>query len=73
VAHLLVGDPDPGWLAFADRRAGGELEPPPLVGGQRRLLVRVVLVAVRQAPERDRELARRGDDRLAVPGALIRW
>jgi hypothetical protein len=39
------------------------------LGGQRRLLVGVVLAAVEQAPEQDSELAGGGDDRLAVPAA----
>ena len=57
----------PGGLALADRRAGGDLEAAKLLGGQRALLVGVVLPAGEHAPERDRELARGGDDRPAVP------
>src|SRR5215211_169578 len=68
-AQLLVGDPDAGWLALADGGAGDELEPPQLLGGQRRLLVGVVLAAGEHAPEQHRELACGGDDRLAVPAA----
>ena len=69
LAHPLVGDPDAGRLALARRRAGGDLEPAQLLGGQRRLLVGVVLAAGEQAPEQARELARGRDDRLAVPAA----
>jgi hypothetical protein len=44
-------------------RAGGELEAPHLLGGQRRLGKGVVLAAGQQAPEQAGELARCGDDR----------
>ena len=62
----------PVRLALQRRGAGGDLEQPQLLGGQRRLLVGVVLAAGEQAPEQDRELARGRDDRLAVAAAGAR-
>ena len=56
VAQMPVG------LPFA-WGAGADLEQPELLGGQRGLLVGVVLVAGEQEPEQARELARGGDDR----------
>ena len=67
VAHLLVGDPHPGGFARPDGRAGGDLQPPELLGGQRGLLVGVVLLAGEHAPEQDRELAGGGDIALPCP------
>ena len=68
LAHPLAGGPDAGLLALERRGARGDLEQPELLGGQRRLLVGVVLAAGEQTPEQDRELARRGNDCLAVAG-----
>jgi hypothetical protein len=69
LAHPLARRPDAGRLAFARRGARGDLEPPQLLGGQRRLLVGVVLAAGEQTPEQDRELARRSDDGFSVAAA----
>ena len=71
LAHPLAGGPGAGGLALARRGAGGDLEPAELLGGQRRLLVGVVLAPVEQAPEQHGELARGGDDRLAVAAAAL--
>jgi hypothetical protein len=56
-------------LALLRRGAGGDLEQAQLLGGQRRLLVGVVLAAREQTPGQRRELARRSDDGLAVAAA----
>jgi hypothetical protein len=69
LAHPLAGGPHAGSRALQRRGAGGDLEQPQLLGGQRRLPVGVVLAAREQAPEQDRELARRGNDGLAVAAA----
>src|SRR4051812_49071911 len=62
LAHPLAGGPDAGLLALQRGGARGDLEQPQLLGGQRWLLVGVVLAATEQTPEQARELARRGDD-----------
>jgi hypothetical protein len=41
VAHLLVGDPPAGGFPRPDGRAGGDLQAPEFLGGQRGLLVGV--------------------------------
>ena len=68
-AHLLPGRPRSGGLALQRRGAGADLKQSQLLSGQRRLLVSVVLAACEQAPEQDRQLARRGDDGLSVAAA----
>jgi hypothetical protein len=57
VAHPFAGGPQAGALAFPRRGAGGDFEQPELLGGQRGLLVGVVLLAGEQAPGQARELA----------------
>ena len=69
LAHPFAGGEDAGLFALQGRGAGGELGPPEFLGGQRGLLVGVVLSAGEQAPEQRGELARDGDDRLAVAAA----
>jgi hypothetical protein len=68
-AHLLPGRPGPGALALQRRGAGADLDQAQLLGGQRGLLVGLVLAVREQAPEQDRELARDGDDRDPVAAA----
>ena len=69
VAHGPVGAPDRGGGAVKALGAGDQLELAELLGGQRRLGVRVVLVAGEQAPEQAGELACRGDGRDLVAAA----
>jgi hypothetical protein len=75
LAHRLAGALDAGGRLGVLRRAGGQFELPELPVGERGLLVGVILASGEHAPEQDRQLARGGNDRLAVTasgaGALV--
>jgi hypothetical protein len=78
LAHLLAGGECAGSLALPRGGAGADLEQSHFLGGQRGLLVGVLLVAREQAPGQDRELARDGDDgdlvsRTGFRGDWVLW
>ncbi len=66
LAHRVVAAPRPARGSGVFRGAGGQLEPAQLLLGQRWLLMGIVLAAPKHAPDQDRELAGRRDDRVAV-------